>query len=56
MPKMEGLGFYGGLVTYPLRERRRRALGQSALLALSQVATVAGFLSERRAERRSAGG
>lgn len=49
-PRREPLGFYAGLVLHPLRSRRPAALGQSALLGLSQIATVAGYASERRAE------
>ncbi len=49
-PRREPFGFYAGLVFHPLRSRRRGALGQSALMGLSQVAMVAGYASERRSE------
>ncbi|MEZ5732760.1 MAG: glycosyltransferase [Paracoccaceae bacterium] len=39
----EGFGFYGKLLTYPMRQRQRHALRQSALLFLSQLATAYGY-------------
>jgi len=48
----ERFSFYGDLVTYPLRAcGRRSALPLLALMLVSQVATVLGFVLERR--RRS---
>jgi len=43
-PKLESARFYLGLVGHPLRRGLRDGLGQSALLALSQVAIIAGYL------------
>lgn len=47
----EALRFYGGLVFHPLRPPRRDALRQTALMGLSQMAMVAGYLGERRSTR-----
>ena len=51
-PKIEPLRFYAGLLTWPLRRPGRRRLAQSALIGLSQVAMVAGYLDARREARR----
>ncbi|WP_375263248.1 glycosyltransferase [Palleronia sp.] len=48
-PKREPLQFYMGLVLHPLRRLGMRGLSQSALMALSQIAMVRGYASERRA-------
>ncbi|MEM6945311.1 MAG: glycosyltransferase [Pseudomonadota bacterium] len=45
-PRIQGLGFYFGILLYPLRARRPRALLQSMVLGLSQVAMIAGYLRE----------
>ena len=50
--RFEALRFYAGLVSHPLRRPRRGALRQTALMGLSQMATVAGYLGERRSARR----
>jgi GT2 family glycosyltransferase len=47
-PKLEAARFYLGLVSYPLRRPGRARLTQAALLGLSQVAMVAGYLREAR--------
>ncbi len=44
--KVEPLGFYSGLVVHPFKLRAPRPAHLSALLALSQVANVSGFLAE----------
>lgn len=49
--RRERAGFYAGLLLHPLRARRRGALAQSALMVVSQMAMVAGYAAERRAER-----
>lgn len=46
------LGFYASLLLYPYRERLRRPLSQSLLLAVSQACTLLGFLYERLWGRR----
>lgn len=48
VPSIEGLGFYLGLLTYPFRVGERRALSQCALLTLSQVAMVSGYIQQKR--------
>ena len=48
-PRREPVAFYAGLILCPLRHRKAGALGQSVLMGLSQVAMIAGYLSERRA-------
>lgn len=45
--RFKRLSFYGGLIFYPVRERRPQALRQTAMLTLSQLATTAGYLAER---------
>jgi GT2 family glycosyltransferase len=45
-PKREPLGFYLGLILYPLGRVTSRKLRLAGLMALSQVATVLGFLLE----------
>lgn len=49
--RFEALRFYAGLVFHPLRPPRRGALRQTALMGLSQMAMVAGYLIERRSTR-----
>lgn len=49
--RFEALQFYAGLVFHPLRRPRRGALRQTALMGLSQMAMVAGYVSERRSAR-----
>ena len=44
--KVEPLGFYGSLLTWPVRTRGVAGLPVGALLALAQVANAAGFFSE----------
>ena len=44
--KVEPLGFYGSLLTWPIRTRGVAGLPVGALLALAQVANAAGFFSE----------
>lgn len=51
-PRREALGFYAGLLAYPLRRPGRAALRQSLLMGLSQVATVGGYLAEGRSTRQ----
>ncbi len=48
--RFEALNFYAGLLAYPLRSRgvTGRALGETALFALSQVAIGSGYLREKR--------
>ncbi|WP_089724111.1 glycosyltransferase family 2 protein [Candidatus Thiosymbion oneisti] len=43
----EGIRFYALMVSYPFRKRRPRPFLRMALLGLSQVAVVAGFIAER---------
>ncbi|MEM7489837.1 MAG: glycosyltransferase [Pseudomonadota bacterium] len=50
-PKVENLGFYLGMLFFPLRHEGRNRLGQSILIGLSQVAMVAGYVGARRRER-----
>jgi glycosyltransferase involved in cell wall biosynthesis len=50
-PIPEPASFYRELVLYPWRARRRRRAVESALLALSQVANVAGYAWEIRHTR-----
>lgn len=50
-PRREKLGFYAGLMAYPLRRRGARFLAQSALMGLSQVAMVSGYLRQSLATR-----
>jgi GT2 family glycosyltransferase len=49
----ESLGFYGRLVTYPLRARELPAsVKLTALIGISQVANAAGFVKEQRSHPR----
>lgn len=50
--KLEGAGFYLGMLGYPLRRPGHKRLGQSALIGLSQVAMIAGYGAARIRERR----
>lgn len=43
----EGFRFYQKLLTYPMRDKRRHAVGQSALLFVSQFATALGYCMSR---------
>lgn len=43
-PSIESVRFYGEMLRRPFRERLDRPMGIAALLALSQAATVAGYL------------
>ncbi|WP_133511797.1 glycosyltransferase family 2 protein [Candidatus Thiosymbion oneisti] len=43
----ESIRFYALMVSYPFRKRRPRPFLRMALLGLSQVAVVAGFIAER---------
>ena len=49
--RFQGPRFYGGLIAFPLRDRGARPLTRAALLALSQLATVQGYVLEGRAAR-----
>ena len=49
--KVEPLGFYGSLLTWPVRTRGVAGLPVGALLALAQVANAAGFFSEAMRRR-----
>jgi GT2 family glycosyltransferase len=51
-PKVEPVGFYAGMLLYPLRHRLHGALRQAVLIGLSQVAMVAGYAAARRDARR----
>jgi GT2 family glycosyltransferase len=51
-PRRERAAFYAGLVAHPLRRPGPARLARAALMGLSQVAMVAGYLSESRTERR----
>lgn len=50
----EAARFYAGLVFHPLRRAEPGALRRTALMGLSQVAMVAGYLDERKSGRRGA--
>ena len=50
-PKIESVRFYAGMVSYPMRRGSRAGLAQSALVGLSQVAMVAGYLEAIREDR-----
>ncbi|MCR9086950.1 MAG: glycosyltransferase [Rhodobacteraceae bacterium] len=52
-PKLERLAFYFNLLRYPVAQRERKALRQSALMLLSQVAMVYGYA--RSASAKPAG-
>ena len=49
---IEPLGFYSRLVVYPFAVHIHRPMRLSALLAVSQMANVVGFLSERLSPSR----
>jgi GT2 family glycosyltransferase len=49
-PRREPVGFYAGLLLYPLRDGQGFPLHRTALMGLSQVAMVAGYMQERRTE------
>jgi GT2 family glycosyltransferase len=49
---IEGMGFYWGLISHPFRSHQRRALSQSVLLGLSQLAMVNGYWRQGRADRQ----
>lgn len=49
--RFERLGFYAGMLSYPLRQSGRKRVAQSALIAVSQVALVWGYLRESLATR-----
>ena len=53
-PKREPARFYSGILLHPWRSGAPAPLGQSALLGLSQVAMVAGYLAGRRRGRAGA--
>jgi GT2 family glycosyltransferase len=50
-PRLEGLGFYSGLIGRPLRSGAANAVAQTMLLGLSQLAMVSGYLQQKRATR-----
>lgn len=47
-PKLESISFYAGMLTHPLRHPGHNRLFQAMLIGLSQVAMVAGYISEIR--------
>jgi GT2 family glycosyltransferase len=47
-PRFERLGFYGRLVTWPIRQHGLRGADLAGLMVLSQTAMVAGYLRARR--------
>ena len=49
--RIQRLRFYAALVAHPLRDRRARPLTRAALLALSQLATVRGYVAQGSAGR-----
>ncbi len=53
-PRREPLGFYLGLLAWPLRQGGARRLGQSALMAVSQMAMVRGYAAAGRDARARA--
>jgi GT2 family glycosyltransferase len=53
--KVESLGFYGRLLTWPMKTRGVAGLPVGALLALAQVANAAGFFTQAVRERRHPG-
>lgn len=53
-PKLEAVGFYLGMLAYPLHRPGRLRLVQSMLVGLSQVAMISGYLTEIRKERAKA--
>lgn len=46
-PRFESLGFYLRLITWPITRRRPRRIDLSALMVVSQVAMVHGYISSR---------
>ncbi|WP_423823485.1 glycosyltransferase family A protein [Salinisphaera sp. SPP-AMP-43] len=50
--RFERLSFYAGLVAYPVTAGERQPWRKSALLAVSQAATTAGYLGELVARKR----
>ena len=52
-PKLERLGFYFQLLRYPIMQRERKPVRQSALMLLSQIAMVWGYV--RSASSKPAG-
>jgi GT2 family glycosyltransferase len=52
-PRLERASFYSGMFTYPFRARSRRPLAEATLMAVSQVAMVAGYVSAVLEERRA---
>lgn len=52
-PKLERTAFYVGMFSYPFRTRARRPLAEAALVGLSQVAMVSGYVRALVAERRA---
>ena len=54
MAKIERLGFYCGLVSYPIRAGGGKAFTQCALLLLSQIAMVSGYLRQKQRMRQDA--
>lgn len=57
IPKVEGFGFYFGLISQAFRSGASNPVGQTILLGLSQVAMVSGYFLQMRASRpRSAPG
>lgn len=53
-PRLESIGFYARLLTFPLVDGRPRALGKMLLLALSQAAMVRGYLGGADGQTRKA--
>ncbi len=54
--RFQRLGFYGRLLSHPLRDGAARPWTRAALLGISQLATTAGYLDEaRRGRHRDAG-
>lgn len=53
-PKVEGLGFYFGLISQAFRSGASNPVGQTVLLGLSQVAMVSGYVAQKRASQPSA--
>ncbi len=50
-PRRERVAFYAGLLAHPLQHPGQARLRQSALMGLSQIAMVAGYLSEADRKR-----
>lgn len=51
-PKLEGPGFYLGMLAQPFRGGGRKPVAESLLVGLSQVAMVAGYAAAMRDERK----